>query len=101
MMHLTIHSVRCGWGLVLIYYERKVPLAGWCWFGVSEKYCWLVAANRVIKIQDAWTYLFLFYFLFFFTAMLYSNQYYMRLLLCSATKLPMDSNPTPINTMKV
>ena len=41
-------SVRCAvadW-LVLISCERKVLLAGWCWFGVREKYCWLVAAEQ-------------------------------------------------------
>jgi len=34
---------------VLICCERKVLLAaGWCWFGVREKYYLLDAANRVI-----------------------------------------------------
>ena len=37
----------CGWWLMLIYYERKILLAGWCWFDVREKYCWLDAVNRV------------------------------------------------------
>jgi len=27
----------CGWWLMLICCERKVLLAGWCWFGVREK----------------------------------------------------------------
>jgi len=31
-----------GW-LVLIFCERKVLLAGWCWFCVKEKYYWLDA----------------------------------------------------------
>jgi len=33
-----------GW-LVLVaaadFFERKILLAGWCWFCVREKYCWL------------------------------------------------------------
>jgi len=33
-----------GW-LVLIFCERKILLAGWCWFYVREKYCWLDAAK--------------------------------------------------------
>jgi len=33
-----------GW-LVLIFCERKVLLAGWCWFCVKEKYCWLDAVK--------------------------------------------------------
>jgi len=33
------------WWLVLIFCERKVLLAGWCWFCVREKYCWLDAVK--------------------------------------------------------
>jgi hypothetical protein len=33
-----------GW-LVLIFCERKILLAGWCWFCVRKKYCWLDVAK--------------------------------------------------------
>ena len=33
----SLCSLCCGWWLVLICCERKVLLAGWCWFGVREK----------------------------------------------------------------
>jgi len=34
--------------LMLICCERKILLAD-CWFGVREKHCWLIAANRAYR----------------------------------------------------
>ena len=39
------------------YYICLVMVGGWCWFGMREKYCWLInwqisQANRVMKCDD-------------------------------------------------